>query len=161
MADEKALTLEKAHSFRFTRRPMAIAAELRPDWKMAALLLILQLSSRGGKSSLRRLHILNWALRSPRNRAEFEQVREHQQPLFSFQFRFEPALGRAINLAVGEKLMEWVGDNRLQITVKGKRWIADITKDESVMYQEREFLKRIGKDFTETFATEMITVRPI
>jgi hypothetical protein len=161
MADEKALTLATSHSFRFTRRPMAIAAELRPDWKMAALLLILHLSSRGGKSSLRRLHILNWAIRSPRNRAEFEQVREHQQPLFSFQFRFEPALGRAINLAVGEKLVEWVGDNRLQITVKGKRWIADITKDESVMYQEREFLKRIGKDVTEAFATEMMTVRPI
>jgi len=159
--DEKSLTLEKAHSFRFTRRPMAIAAELRPDWKMAALLLILQLSSRGGKSSLRRLHILNWALRSPRNRAEFEQVREHQQPLFTFQFRFEPALGRAINLAVGEKFVEWVGENRLQITAKGKRWIADISKDESVMYQEREFLRRIGKDVTEAFAMELITVRPI
>src|ERR1700722_20069076 len=134
--DNKALTLEKGRSFRFTRRPMAIAAELRPDWKMAAMLLILNLSSRGGKSSLRRLHILNWALRSPRNRAEFEQVREHQQPLFSFQFRFEPALGRAINLAVGEKFVEWGGGDRLQITANGKRWIADITIDESVMYQE-------------------------
>jgi len=161
MADEKALTLETKHSFRFTRRPMAIAAELRPDWKMAALLLILQLSSRGGKSSLRRLHILNWALRSPRNRAEFEQVRDHQQSLLSFQFRFEPALGRAIDLAVAEHFVEWVGENRLQITTKGKRWIADITKDESIMYQEREFLKRMGKDVTEAFATEMLNVRPV
>ena len=49
MAEEKALTLEKGRSFRFTRRPMAIAAELRPDWKMAALLLILQLSSAAAK----------------------------------------------------------------------------------------------------------------
>lgn len=161
MTDDKALTLETAHSFRFTRRPMAIAAELRPDWKMAALLLILHLSSRGGKSSLRRLHILNWALRSAKNRAEFEQVREHKQPLFSFQFRFEPALGRAINLAVAEHLVEWAGENRLQITARGKRWLVDITKDESVMYQEREFLKRIGKDVTETFATELMNVRPI
>jgi hypothetical protein len=128
---------------------------------MAALLLILQLSSRGGKSSLRRLHILNWALRSPRNRAEFEQVREHQQPLFSFQFRFEPALPRAIDLAVAEQFVEWAGENRLQITTKGKRWIADIMKDGSVMFQEREFLKRIGKDVTEAFATEMLNVRPI
>jgi hypothetical protein len=161
MAEETAITFEKAHAFRFTRRPMAIAAELRPDWKMGALLLILHLSSRGGKSSLRRLHILNWALRSPKNRAEFEQVREHQQPLFSFQFRFEPALGRAINLAVGEKFVEWVGGDRLVITTKGKRWITDITKDESVMYQEREFLKRTGKDITEAIATEMITVRAL
>jgi hypothetical protein len=124
-------------------------------------LLILHLSSHGGKSSLRRLHILNWALRSSKNRAEFEQVREHQQPLFSFQFRFEPALGRAINLAVGEKLIEWVGGDRLQITAKGKRWVTEILKDEDVMQEERDFLERIGKSITEPVATEMITVRNI
>lgn len=157
--DEKSLTVAREQSFRFKRRPMAIAAELRPDWKMGALLLILHLSSRGGKSSLRRLHILNWALRSAKNRAEFEQVREHQQPLFSFQFRFEPALGRAINLAVGENYVEWVGGNRLQITPKGQRWVKDIIKDETVMQEEREFLARIGKDITEGIATEMITVK--
>lgn len=157
--DEKSLSVENNQSFRFKRRPMAIAAELRPDWKIGALLLILHLSSRAGKSSLRRLHILNWALRSSKNRAEFEQVRGHQQPLFSFQFRFEPALGRAINLAVGEKYVEWVNGNRLQITPKGQRWVKDILKDESVMQEEREFLERIGKDITEGIATEMITVK--
>src|ERR1700688_3288380 len=152
MDEEKSLTVGESQSFRFTRRPMAIAAELRPDWKIGAVLLILNLSSRGGKSSLRRLHILNWALRSAKNRAEFEQVREHQQPLFRFQFRFEPALGRAINLAVGEKLVEWVGGKRLQITAKGKRWITDILKDDSVMRDERQFLDRIGKSITEPLA---------
>jgi len=157
--DEKSITVASDQSLRFKRRPMAIAAELRPDWKIGAMLLILHISSRGGKSSLRRLHILNWALRSSKNRAEFEQVREHQQPLFSFQFRFEPALGRAINLAVGEEYVEWVGGNRLQITPKGQRWVKDILKDKSVMQQEREFLERIGKDITEGIATEMITVK--
>ena len=161
MDDERSLTVSEDQSFRFTRRPMAIAAELRPDWKIASLLLILTLSSRGGKSSIRRLHILNWALRSAKNRAEFEQVREHQQPLFSFQFRFEPALGRAITIAVAEKLVDWVGGTRLQMTVKGKRWVTDILGDERVMMEEREFLNRIGKNITETLATEMIKVRTI
>ena len=157
--DEKSITVASDQSLRFKRRPMAIAAELRPDWKIGTMLLILHISSRGGKSSLRRLHILNWALRSSKNRTEFEQVREHHQPLFSFRFRFEPALGRAINLAVGEEYVEWVGGNRLQITSKGQRWVKDILKDKSVMQQEREFLERIGKDITEGIATEMITVK--
>jgi hypothetical protein len=161
MDEEKSLTVATHQSFRFTRRPMAIAAELRPDWKIGALLLILHISSRGGKSSLRRMHILNWALRSAKNRAEFEEVRERQQRLFSFQFRFEPALGRAINLAVGEKFIDWVDGDRLQITAKGTRWVTDILKDESVMQEEREFLKRIGKSITEPIATEMITVTNI
>ena len=159
MIDEKSLTIENDQALRFKRRPMAIAAEFRPDWKIGALLLILDLSSRSGKSSLRRLHILNWALRSAKIRAEFEQVREHQQALFNFQFRFEPALGRAINLAVGEKYVGWVGGDRLQITPKGQRWVKDILKDESVMRDERDFLERIGKDITEGIATEMITVK--
>jgi hypothetical protein len=161
MDEERNITITKDRTLRFTRRPMAIAAELRPDWKIGALLLILQISSRGGKSSLRRLHILNWALRSAKNREDFERVREHRQPLFNFQFRFEPALGRAINLAVGENYVEWVGGDRLQITAKGKRWVAEILKDESVMQEERDFLARIGKDITEAIATEMITVKNI
>lgn len=161
MDEDKSVTIAKDQVLRFTRRPMAIAAELRPDWKIGALLLILNLSSRAGKSSLKRLHILNWALRSAKNREEFEQVWGHQQPLFSFQFRFEPALGRAINLAVGENYVDWVGGDRIQITAKGKRWVAEILKDETVMQAERDFLTRIGKDITETIAAEMITVRAI
>jgi hypothetical protein len=157
--DRTALTIDNTRSFRFRRRPMAIAAELRPDWKIAILLLILNISSHAGKSSLKRLHILNWALRSAKHRAEFEQVREHQHPLFSFQFRFEPALARAINLAVGEGLVEWVGGNRLKITPKGKRWIAEILKDDSIMRDERQFLARIGKTITEPLASEMIAVK--
>ncbi|MGH9427672.1 MAG: hypothetical protein ACRD2L_15380, partial [Terriglobia bacterium] len=145
--------------FRFERRPMPIAAELRPDWKMATLLLILELSSHAGKSSLKRLHILNWAVRSPKHREEFEQVRDQLSPLFGFQFRFEPALARAIDLAVGDDLVVWVGGDRLQITAKGKRWIKQILKDESLLRNERDFLSRMGKTITESMASEMIALK--
>src|SRR5579864_5000444 len=120
MAEETALTLEKQHGFRFKRRPISLAADFRPDWKIATLLLILHLSSHAGKSSLKRLHILNWALRSPKNRAEFEEINPQQRQLLSFQFRFDPGLGGAIRRAVGEKLVEWVGGDRLKRTTKGK-----------------------------------------
>jgi len=36
--------------FRFRRKPMPIAAELRPDWKISTLLLILQIAHTGGKA---------------------------------------------------------------------------------------------------------------
>lgn len=147
--------------FRFKRRPMPIAAELRPDWKMATLLLILHLSSIGGKSSLKRLHILNWAVRSAKHRDEFNQVRDHLSPLFGFRFRFEPALARAIDLAVGDGLVEWVGGDRLKITTKGKRWIEQIEQDESLLQDERAFLKRMGKTVTETMASEMISLKGV
>jgi hypothetical protein len=67
MANER-LGREIDIPFRFKRKPMPIAAELRPDWKIATLLLILEVSSHAGKSSLMRLHVLNWAIRSPKYR---------------------------------------------------------------------------------------------
>ncbi len=142
--------------FRFHRRPMPIAAELRPDWKIATLLLILDLSSRGGKSSLKRLHILNWAIRSPQFRAEFEDARANPMPLFGFNVRFEPAFSRAIDFAVGERLVEWVGGNRLGITPKGRRWIKEIERNEELMDSERKFLIGIGKSVTEPVAERLL-----
>jgi tRNA(Ile)-lysidine synthetase-like protein len=70
--------------------------------------------------------------------------------------RFEPAFSRAIDLAVGEELVTWVGGDRLQISAKGKRWVKDILKDESLMREEREFLKKIGKTVTEKAAEQIL-----
>ena len=135
--------------FRFRRKPMPIAAELRPDWKIATLLLVLHVSSHAGKSSLKRLHVLNWAIRSPKFRKEFGEAQRSPLPLFGFNVRFEPAFSRAIDLAAGDQLVSWVGGNRLQITAKGKRWMADILKDQFLMRDERDFLAMIGKSVTE------------
>jgi hypothetical protein len=143
--------------FRFKRKPMPIAAELRPDWKIATLLLILRLSSHGGKSSLRRLHVLNWSIRSPRFRKEFEDHRKNPLPLFNLTVRLEPAFSRAIDLAVGNRLVSWVGGNRLQLTAKGSAWVNDIVNDDLLMRDEKEFLLRIGKSITETAAKDMFS----
>lgn len=141
--------------FRFVRRPMPLPAELRPDWKIAILLLILEISSHGGKSSLRRLHVLNWSMRSTRFRRDFEDRLKTPVPLFRLSVRFEPAFSRAIDLAVGENLAEWVGGNRLKITSKGKTWVGAIQQDHSLLLDEKQFLQGLGKSITERLAEEM------
>jgi hypothetical protein len=145
--------------FRFRRRPTAIPAEFRPDWKIAELLLILEISSYGGKSTLKRLHLLNWAVRSLKYQAEFHRHLENSTPLFGFTVRFEPGFAKAIDLAVGEELVQWVGGNRLQITPKGKRWVAEIKRDPSLMQKERAFLEAFGKRVTEKIAEEILGMR--
>jgi hypothetical protein len=145
--------------FRFKRKPMPIAAELRPDWKIATLLLLLHVSSHAGKSSLKRLHVLNWAIRSPKYRKEFEEAKKNPLPLFGFNIRFEPAFSRATDLAVGDQLVAWVGGDRLQIAPKGKRWITEILKDKSLMQDERDFVSRIGKSVTEKGAEDVLGSR--
>src|ERR1019366_9944223 len=97
---------------RFKKRPNAVAPDFRPGWKVSLLLLILQFGSRGGKSSLTRLHVLNWAVRSIRHQEELLTTIKSEAPLFSFNVRFEPAFSRAIDLAVAAALVTWVGGNR-------------------------------------------------
>jgi hypothetical protein len=141
---------------RFTRRPLAIAPDFRKDWKIVLLLLILELSSRSGKSSLKRLHVIHWAVRTSNHQHQFEQTRNTDVPLFTFKVRLEPAFSRAIEFAEAQKLVEWVEGDRVQITELGRSLAKQITKHE-VMMDEVAFLKGIGKSITETEAMKLIT----
>jgi hypothetical protein len=144
--------------FTFRRRPVPVPAEARPLWKMAALLLMLRLSSRGGKSSLKRLHLLNWAVRSSANRGLFANSRKAVLPLFRFNVRFEPAFSRAIDMAAGNGLVQWVGGGRIQISAKGYRLADKFLEDDSVLQEERAFLKSLGKSLTESEADYVLGI---
>jgi hypothetical protein len=141
---------------RFTRRPQAIAPDFRKDWKIALLLLILELSSRAGKSSLKRLHVLHWAVRTDAHQHQFEQTRQIDAPLFAFKVRLEPAFSRAIELAEAQKLVEWVEGDRVQITELGRSFVKNMGQHD-VMKEETAFLKRIGKSITESEAMTLMT----
>ena len=153
------LAVQIDRPFTFTRRPIPIAPDLRPAWKIALLLLILDITSRGGKSSVKRLHVLNWAVRSPAHRASFDQAHDNDSPLFGFRFRFDPILSRAIDLADGEGLVEWVNGNRIQLTPDGRHLAKAIQADKDAMTDERQFLAGLGKRLTEGRVADMISLR--
>lgn len=143
--------------FRFRRRPIAIAPDFRIDWKITLLLFILEISSRGGKSSLKRLHVINWAVRTAKHQDAFERTTGSDAPLFAFKVRFEPAFSRAIEFAEAQELIEWVEGDRVKITNKGRTYIKAVQKKGDVMGPERSFLERLGKSLTEPKATELIS----
>ncbi len=143
--------------FRFKRRPIAIAPDFRKDWKIALLLLILEICSRGGKSSLKRLHVINWAVRTARHQREFEEARELNAPLFAFKVRFEPAFSRAIEFAEAQRLIAWVDGDRVQITQFGRTYAGAIIKNKEILTAEIAFLKQVGKSVSESDATRLLT----
>lgn len=160
MADQKPrFSPDFDRPFTFKRRPIPMPAEVRPPWKVAELLLILQLSSRGGKSTLKRLHLLNWAIRSPANRKAFGESRSATSPLLKFNVRFEPAFSRAIDLASGQKLIEWVGGDRVQLSASGTELAQKILEQPNTLEDERTFLLSIGKSVTEKEAEYVLAIR--
>ena len=132
---------------RFVRRPSPVLVEHRPLYKITQLLLVLHMSSRGGKSTLPRLHLFNWALKST-DRIQKLLEAAKAKVLRMTAWGFDPALAIAIRFAVAENMVEATSTG-YQLTDKGRDFIAEVLKDGDAFGPERELLTRIGTDITE------------
>lgn len=133
---------------RFERRPSPVLVEHRPLYKICQLLLVLHLSSRGGKSTLPRLHLFNWALKRTDRMQKLVDAAK-AKALHITAWGFDPALAIAIRFALAEELVQTTSTG-YQIADKGRAFIEAVLKDASAFSAERTLLKQIGKDVTET-----------
>ncbi|CAH0353480.1 hypothetical protein [Aquabacterium sp. CECT 9606] len=132
---------------RFERRPSPVLVEHRPLYKICQLLLVLHLSSRGGKSTLPRLHLFNWALKRT-DRIQKLVDAAKAKVLHITAWGFDPVVAIAIRYAVAEDLLQATSTG-YQITENGLSFIAEVLKDPVAFSSERALLKEIGKDITE------------
>jgi hypothetical protein len=143
-------------AFVFRSRPKSIPGDLRPLWRIGIILLILRLASWGKKSSLGRLHVLNWAIRTEENREELEEVIAGNISPDTVIVRIEPSLNRAIDFAHGEGLLEFVSGDRVQLTPIGKSATNKLLNQDNLFREEKLFLRRIGKTgLTEKIVKEL------
>lgn len=143
--------------FIFRVRPEAIPGDLRPMWRIAALLVIL-LTSRAGKTSFGRLHLLNWAIHSRENRQIIRDVLSRRMAPDAVVVRIEPSLNRAVDLARGEGLVDVTG-NRVLLTARGKTFAVVIWKHPALLADEKDFLQEVKGLLTEQFVRDLFTGR--
>ena len=132
---------------KFIRRPIPVLSELRPLYKMSQALLILHLSGRGGRSSLPKIHLLNWALKTP-ERIRSLTIGAEQGQLQLPIWGFDPAMAIALNLAFSESLIAPTTTG-FELTAFGKTYVELILADDSVLSEEKAALRSIGKKITE------------
>lgn len=152
--DELIQALDTA--FLFSRRPSPVGGEFRPSWRIAVLLLILNTSCRGGRSSFPRLHVLNWGLRSSSAREALMSAVEGTPGLDSVLIRYEPSFHRAIILAKGLGLIDFDQGKRVQITDTGKAAAEGLVDVEGVLEDEKAFLAELGYRLTEKLTKELV-----
>lgn len=135
--------------FVFKARPTSLPPELRPDWRISVLLLILKITGRAGKASLKKLHVLGWVIRHQSQRDAFLQVLAGDVPADSLMIRFDPALNRAVEFAVGSKLLAFErlssGGLNIVLTASGKDAAARIVEHQDCLVSEKAFLHEVGK----------------
>ena len=129
--------------FVFTNRPAPVPADIRADWRIPLLLLIVK-SCRGQRASLQQLQAIAWAAIFEESRADFLSAFRGEADPAALLIRYDPAVTRAINLAVGLDLLIWQGGSRLCLTGAGEEMLAKILKAENVLADERAFLAELG-----------------
>lgn len=147
---EAALEPRRLH---FERRPSPVLVEHRPLYKIAQLLLVLQMSSRGERSTLPRLHLFNWALkRNDRIQKLVEAAKA--KVLHMTAWGFDPALAIAIRFAIAEDLVKSTSTG-YQLSDKGGAFIDEVLRDTDAFANERKLLTQIGKDITEAMVDKV------
>jgi hypothetical protein len=143
--------------FVFHQRPKPVPGVLRPAWRIPTILLLIK-KCWGGKASLEQLHVLNWAVRDWRARRIFLLLLDDEINPDEAIVRFEPALNRALDLALGLKLVSWTEAKRLTLTERGEEVIAGI-EAEGVLEEEREFLAQIPRPVSQVMIEKFLSRR--
>lgn len=144
--------------FVFNKRPIAIAADLRPVWRIGVTLLLLRICCRQNRSSYGRLHLLSWAVRTEKTRADFLSTIEGTSQPDTLLVRIEPSLNRAVNLAIGEELLKSVTGDRIELAPKGLAMADTMLTYEGLFEVEKAFFTRIRGDVTEELVGRLFRI---
>jgi len=145
--------------FIFRRRPVALPGDLRPTWRIGLLMLLLRQCCRQQRSSLTRLHVLNWAVRSEANRGDLTALLEGRLAPDALIVRFEPAFNRAIDFAIGEGLVNRVDGSRIELTDAGKAFAEEIAMDPNLFIPEKGLVGAIGQKASEALVDNIFGKR--
>ena len=132
---------------RFERRPAPVLPEHRPLYKIAQVVLVLHLSSRAGKSSLTKLHLFNWALKSAERRQRLSQA-ARTKSLNVTAWGFDPALAIALRYACAEEMIAAISSG-YELTGRGQTFANSIMDDPDLLIEEKTLLKDVGKNINE------------
>jgi hypothetical protein len=141
--------------FTFSRRPVAIPGDMRPLWRIALIALFLNISSRGAKSSLTRLHALNWLSKKQASQDQLISLLDKKYLSETIIVRYEPSFNRALDLAIGERLIARLDGKNFSLTPKGRAFAKAIESEDDCLSPEKAFLSKIGKRFTEEMSSTL------
>lgn len=142
--------------FSFRKRPVPLNSQSRIIWGVSTLVLILFTCSRGKKSSVTRLHTLNWAIRSSENQSKMTELLENRVPPSTLFIKYDPGFNRAIEYAVAEGLVEMQGKARVRLLNKGMHLAREIIEDEECLIEAKDFLHNKGALLTEGLSKQLL-----
>lgn len=148
--------------FSFSEQPAPLEPQLRVIWGMSILVLILKICSRGRRSSIPRLHLINWSLRNNRNRERLIELLENNLSPWGGSIGYDPGFSRAIEYAIAESIVgldENTENLRVHLSEKGRTLADEIIEIEDCLAEEKKFLREKCAPVNETFVKRFLRRR--
>lgn len=140
--DTQTINIEK---ITFQQKPIPIPVDYRPTYKISIIILTLKLCSSSETASLLKLHLFSWSLKSDLNRNKLKSfILSNYKDDFQV-WNIEPALNRALQYCVADKLCDVTNNGKYKLTEKGDIFYNKILETD-VFKEEIEFLKFVGKN---------------
>lgn len=71
--------------------------------------------------------------------------------------KFEPALKRAVTFMQADNLIEFNSNIKLSLTEQGKRFLAELMENTTIMISDKEKINEIGKRLTESIVDGLVS----
>ena len=125
----------------FTTRADPVSPDFRPERRVAVCLLIVE-KSRAGRASWKAMHVLSWALQSPMRAKMLSNLKSGTDLFDTPVVRFEPALDRALDLALGLGFLTRDGVGAFELTDAGRGVLAEV-REAGVLEREMTALAAV------------------
>ncbi len=140
----------------FRSRPNPSKARFRLTWRIPILLLMLEVGSKKGRSSIARLHVVNSILICSSSADELLDRLSMGVPDMIFPLRVEPSLIRTIELCAGYRLMSLQNGNRVILEPAGQSFAQKKVMSQDLFLRERGVLARTQRLITEALASSIV-----
>lgn len=132
----------------FDAKPDAIPYNYRISYKISIICLLINGCCGRRGCSLIKMHIIASALFDNRFQKKLMKFLEsHSQ--YEFIVRFDPALNRALEYALADKLIIQQGNGTYKLSAKGKHLAKEIFKEKEIFKSEKKILEEISLELTE------------
>lgn len=144
--------------FTFKRRPTSVPPDIRPEWRLPLLLLMVQ-SCRNQVASREQLHVLNSAVLNAGSRRALLAALGGQLAPRSPALQLEPAFDRAIDRALGLGLVAANPQGRITLTELGRSIVDAVDSDTELFAAERELLDSLPRSLSQTAVRNALAQR--
>ncbi|MEJ3720046.1 hypothetical protein WGM54_18845 [Paenibacillus polymyxa] len=153
------LPYEHAQKITFTRRKVPVSPEYRPLTKIAQIVLVLSMASRGNSANLLKFQLLNWAFKSKeRDKVLLMLI---QDPLITPPLiNMDPSVNRALQFAIADKLISFSeSTGKFTLSAKGTDFAKAINKEADILIEEKALLTKIGLKITDKVISTLFKER--